>query len=135
MHGMSTDEELDYWRERARKAEQNLADALRSAEDFNAQRVEVGRAYRRVLDERDAANRELERWRHGNMIEGDFVCPDSLALTEARAECEALSKTITECNWQLVRAEQQLATARDALKEKQWESALAVLDKLIGGSR
>ena len=29
------------------------------------------------------ANRELERWRHGVTIEGDFVCPDSLALSEA----------------------------------------------------
>ena len=38
------------------------------------------------------ANRELERWRHGVTIEGDFVCPDSLALSEARAELRAVGK-------------------------------------------
>lgn len=32
--------------------------------------------------ERDAALRELERWRHGQQIEGDYVCPDSLRLLE-----------------------------------------------------
>lgn len=31
----------------------------------------------------DSAKRELERWRHGVTVEGDFVCPDSL-------ECERL---------------------------------------------
>ena len=36
------------------------------------------------------ANRELERWRHGAQIEGDYVCPDSLALIEARAELRAV---------------------------------------------
>jgi hypothetical protein len=36
--------------------------------------------------------RELERWRHGVTIEGDHVCPDSLALNDARsALCDALS--------------------------------------------
>ena len=38
------------------------------------------------------ANRELERWRHGVTIEGDFVCLDSLALSEARAELRAVGK-------------------------------------------
>lgn len=33
---------------------------------------------------------EVERWRHGVQIDGDYVCPDSLALTEARAEVERL---------------------------------------------
>lgn len=37
-----------------------------------------------------AANRELERWRHGVTVEGDFVCPDSVALTEARAEADRM---------------------------------------------
>ena len=35
------------------------------------------------------AERELERWRHGTTIEGDFVCPNALALanmTDARDE-------------------------------------------------
>ena len=29
-----------------------------------------------------ATNRELERWRHGVMVEGDYVCPDSLRRTK-----------------------------------------------------
>jgi len=42
------------------------------------------------------ANRELERWRHGVTIEGDFVCPDSLALSDARAELRAIGKAKLE---------------------------------------
>lgn len=48
-----------------------------------------------VETERDAAIRELERWRHGTTVEGDFVCPNALALdsmtaelAEARADAE-----------------------------------------------
>ncbi len=44
---------------------------------------------RLALAERDAALRELERWRHGVTIEGDFVCPDSLALTEALSRSQS----------------------------------------------
>jgi hypothetical protein len=35
--------------------------------------------------DRDAAVRELERWRHGVTIEGDFVCPDSLRADALQA--------------------------------------------------
>jgi hypothetical protein len=41
--------------------------------------------YMRQLEEVRAEN---ERLRHGNTIEGDFVCPNELALTNARAEAE-----------------------------------------------
>lgn len=47
-----------------------------------------------MIAERDALGRELERWRHGATIEGDFVCPDSLALaamTSARDEACAIA--------------------------------------------
>lgn len=43
-----------------------------------------------IAAQRDAAIREADRWRHGVPVEGDFVCPDSLALHEARAECDRL---------------------------------------------
>ena len=32
-----------------------------------------------------AAQAELERWRHGVPVEGDYVCPDSTALSAAQA--------------------------------------------------
>ena len=31
-----------------------------------------------------ACERELERWRHGVQVEGDFVCPDSLRVADMR---------------------------------------------------
>lgn len=34
--------------------------------------------------------RELERWRHGNTIEGDFVCPNELRAVNAEAELRTL---------------------------------------------
>jgi len=42
------------------------------------------------------ANRELERWRHGVTIEGDFVCPDSLALSEALRANADLTRQLAE---------------------------------------
>lgn len=40
----------------------------------------------RLTRERDAALRELERWRHGEQVEGDYVCPDSLRADQAERE-------------------------------------------------
>lgn len=40
----------------------------------------------RILDALDAAEREADRWRHGVPVEGDYVCPTSLALDQARAD-------------------------------------------------
>lgn len=37
-----------------------------------------------------STTRELERWRHDQQIEGDYVCPYSLALEESQAEMERL---------------------------------------------
>jgi len=39
---------------------------------------------------------ELERWRHGVTIEGDFVCPDSLALSEALRVNVDLTRQLAE---------------------------------------
>ena len=41
-----------------------------------------------------AAVREADRWRHGVPIEGDYVCPDSLALEAARAESATLRRDL-----------------------------------------
>jgi hypothetical protein len=53
-----------------------------------------------VTRQLESALRELERWRHGNTIEGDFVCPNELALVEARAaylkESELASAMLAE---------------------------------------
>lgn len=38
-------------------------------------REDVEERWGQLIEERDAALRELERWRHGVTIEGDFVCP------------------------------------------------------------
>lgn len=40
---------------------------------------------RELKRELEAARHRLERWIHGEQIAGDYVCPDSLELTEARA--------------------------------------------------
>lgn len=56
------------------------------------ERAETLRAeHEETLRRLASAERELERHRHGNTIEGDYVCPDSLALTEARRQLDAVS--------------------------------------------
>lgn len=40
------------------------------------------------------AERESDRLRHGQAIEGDFVCPDSLALTAAQARIAELEAAL-----------------------------------------
>jgi hypothetical protein len=49
--------------------------------------IELGR-------ELELTKMELERWRHGKQIEGDYVCPDSLALTAAKTEIKNLQDQI-----------------------------------------
>mgnify|MGYP000007482396 CR=1 FL=1 len=51
--------------------------------------VHMRNAFPALLAELRAARAELDRWRHGRPIEGDHVCPDSLALTEARGRIAA----------------------------------------------
>lgn len=55
-----------------------------------------------AVERLNAAERELERWRHGVTVEGDFVCPDSLRLSEAvevlrRQEWLALGCGVARC--------------------------------------
>jgi hypothetical protein len=42
----------------------------------------------------EATERELERWRHGVPIEGDYVCPHELEVTNLRADNAALRAEI-----------------------------------------
>lgn len=46
----------------------------------------------RLTLERDAALREADRLRHGEPIEGDFVCPHELAADALRAELDATKR-------------------------------------------
>ena len=58
--------------------------------------VHMRNAFPALLAELRAARAELDRWRHGRPIEGDHVCPDSLALTEARGRIAALVAALDE---------------------------------------
>jgi len=44
-----------------------------------------------------SVERELERWRHGNTTEGDFVCPNALAATNAQRERDAARHELDIC--------------------------------------
>jgi hypothetical protein len=46
--------------------------------------------------ERDVIQREAERLRHGEPVDGDFVCPDSLRVSDLEAEVKTLRETLHE---------------------------------------
>ena len=48
--------------------------------------------------ELDATKAELERWRHGRQVEGDYVCPDSLALGAAKARLAEVEEELRAVN-------------------------------------
>ena len=50
--------------------------------------------------ELEAAARELERWRHGAPIEGDYVCPNALRADNAEAESEAMRGVVEAAEFQ-----------------------------------
>lgn len=54
----------------------------------------LARGYLALVADNDAMMRELERHRHGGTLEPDFVCPDSLALAEARATILAMEQEL-----------------------------------------
>lgn len=43
-----------------------------------------------------AQARELERWRHGSTIEGDFVCPYEFDLLQRDKEIERLNALVED---------------------------------------
>lgn len=66
-----------------------LLDALEvSKRETEHHRINLGVA----KEVAESLSRELERWRHGVTVEGDFVCPDSVALAEAMKRIAALEK-------------------------------------------
>lgn len=86
---------IDMWIAAAFRLEKERDEAWRERDELEAARKQaqgVIRAYADGENEARAAlkavNAELERWRHGKQTEGDFVCPDSLELTESRAALE-----------------------------------------------
>jgi hypothetical protein len=76
-----------------------------------------------VEKERNAAIREADRLRHGAPIEGDFVCPDSLALTELKARLESV-EVVYEASIAMRRSESRAALASDIIAEIEAERAL-----------
>ena len=77
------------------------------------------------------ANRELERWRHGVTIEGDYVCPDSLALSEALRVNGDLTRQLAEARAEIERLQLALdypltsstqLTAADKIRELEWDN-------------
>lgn len=58
--------------------------------------IELGtnevRAIGALIERCAAAECETDRWRHGVPIEGDHVCPDSLALDDARTRLAKLEQ-------------------------------------------
>lgn len=67
----------------------DLLDAI-AARDAAMQEAPTTARLQAGIAERDATiaaqARELERHRHGETIESDFICPDSVALTQARVQ-------------------------------------------------
>lgn len=54
-----------------------------------------------------AAERELERWRHGQPVEGDYVCPNELRATIAESQLDAAVAVAAErerCEGIVIRA-------------------------------
>jgi hypothetical protein len=56
------------------------ASAIASMRNRNLAMAEQLKA---AMEEVDSLHRELERWRHGVTVEGDYVCPAELELTNA----------------------------------------------------
>jgi hypothetical protein len=62
--------------------------------------VAAGREEAATLRARLATvERELERWRHGVTVEGDFVCPDSLRMTALEAALRQLTDDLKQDAW------------------------------------
>ncbi len=57
---------------------------------------EVRPAIAQLLDEVAETQRELERWKHGVQIEGDYVCPTSLERDSLRSRAENAERLLNE---------------------------------------
>lgn len=65
-------------------------------DELRTQRDSALAELERVKGERDAAMREADRLRHGQAIEGDFICPNDWRLNEVSAVVEASVKLYDE---------------------------------------
>lgn len=66
-----------------------MSDSHKALQDDAAEAIAMWKARAEKAEaELGAAIRELERWRHDVTVEGDFICPDSLALDEWKARAE-----------------------------------------------
>jgi len=64
-----------------------------------------------------ASERECDRWRHGVPVEGDYVCPDSLALAETRAALAECQREREAMERAAANALRELTDARDGWSE------------------
>lgn len=127
-----------------------LVPEMGAVQKVKAMADELGRQDRQIADlttardrlqeERDglraaltAAERELERWRHGNTIEGDFVCPNALRAYDAtRERDEARDWTCPRCGPREMDAERiALEQDRDRLRAE-CERMRAVFEAAVG---
>ncbi len=86
--------------------------------------VEIVAAERdRLTIERDAALREADRLRHGQAIEGDYVCPDALRADEAERKLNLANGTV----YQQIEA----LRARDIVESELTEQAFEFAHKAM----
>lgn len=67
-------------------------------------------AVRELRDQLRATQAELERWRHGQQVEGDYVCPDSLELQRLKEDHAALEQELTLMLRRLRRAQEEASS-------------------------
>jgi hypothetical protein len=79
---------IEVWSPLIDKLEASIADLERVLEH-----TVLGRD--KAMANAASLERELERWRHGVTVEGDYVCPDSLRMTELGA---ALRRMVDEAD-------------------------------------
>ena len=80
--------ELDQARDQRDKAEDDLGRSLAAWESAGMQGRDAQQAMLRLQARIEAQDRELDRWRHGVPIEGDYVCEYAMKLDEALKERE-----------------------------------------------
>ena len=77
----------------------------------------------------EAAERELERWKHGEQVEGDYVCPDSVALTEAQSRISDLEHGFDTASRVLARTASKLLDTRVRERAK-WHELVRLKRKI-----
>lgn len=102
-------------REQTNSLRTRITDIERELAEANAAVEQLAGDVRDVNADNVAQYHELERWRHGVPIEGDFVCPDSLAMTEAIRERDLAHQKLAALDADSNRVLEQRREVRDAL--------------------